>query len=100
MFDYLPLVSNKCVERSLFPQGLSKLTKAGADLVSLVTGEEKLASFAYDYDREVGLGMTRQEIGLWLVVGLLAGSLYSLQTMGDQKTVFDFMRPAAEPQGT
>mmetsp|Transcript_41976 Transcript_41976/g.30807 ORF Transcript_41976/g.30807 Transcript_41976/m.30807 type:complete len:86 (-) Transcript_41976:142-399(-) len=53
-----------------------------------------LKQFSYKYDKVVGLGMTRYEIGLWILVLALYCLRKYLVTCGNRKTEFDFMRPA------
>ena len=38
--------------------------------------------------------MTRSELGLWIVFAIFFFLKRALNTCGDRKTVFDFMRPA------
>jgi hypothetical protein len=61
------------------------------------TQKKRLVSeFKYYYDEVIFFNMTRYELGLWIVFGIFFFLKRALNTCGDRKTVFDFMRPAAQ----
>ena len=106
--DHLPFLSdnNMCVSRSDFPRGLGSLTERGTNMLNNLFQKvnvalnakartQLLADFHYEYDEVVFYGITRYEIGLWLLFCILAWLRRELRTMGDPKTIFDFMRPNA-----
>ena len=105
--DHLPFMSenNMCVHRSDFPKGLLTLTESGTNLINkifrsvntVINSKNKndlLADFRYEFDTIVFWGVTRQEVGLWFLLWILSGSMWALQTMGDHKTIFDWIEPS------
>jgi hypothetical protein len=57
--------------------------------------QKKIVSdFSYQYDDVIGLGMTRYEFGIWLIFAIFYFLRRYLETCGNKKTVFDFMRPS------
>ena len=56
--------------------------------------KQLLSDFKYQYDDEVILGLTRYEIGLWIIFGIFYFLRRYLTTCGNRKNMFDFMRPA------
>ena len=58
-----------------------------------------LKSVKYYYDEDIGLGLTRYELGIWLVFGIFYMLRKYLVKCGEEKTVFDFMRPSREQMG-
>lgn len=54
-----------------------------------------LRDFKYYYDEEIFLNLTRYEFGLWLIFAIFFFLRRTLDTCGNKKTVFDFMRPTA-----
>ena len=63
------------------------------------TQKKRLVSeFKYYYDEVIFFNMTRYELGLWIVFAIFFFLKRALNTCGDRKTVFDFMRPAKGAQ--
>ena len=66
-----------------------------------VTGSKKkglLKDFSYEYDQVVGWSLTRFEIGYLFLLVMLVSLRYQLNTMGNRKTMFDFMEPAVKQE--
>ena len=72
-----------------------------------------LPDYRYEYDQKVfsfqvpafelgnhlivgEFAITRFEIGFWILFAMLLMMHFALKTMGDKKTIFDFMTPANE----
>ena len=50
--------------------------------------------YKYFYDEEIFLRMTRYEFGFWIIFVIFFFMRKVMDTCGDRKTIFDFMRPA------
>eukprot|EP00347_Sterkiella_histriomuscorum_P019258 403342334 len=58
-----------------------------------------ITDLKYHYDDEIGMGMTRYELGLWLItIGFFFLRKYA-DSCGDRKTVFDFMHAKNQGKG-
>jgi hypothetical protein len=57
-----------------------------------------ISEFKYYYDEVIFFNLTRYELGLWIVFAIFYFLKRALNTCGDRKTVFDFMRPAGSAQ--
>ena len=53
-----------------------------------------LTQFKYLYDEEIFLRMTRYEFGFWIIFVIFFFMRKVMDTCGNRKTIFDFMRPA------
>lgn len=57
-----------------------------------------VTDFKYEFDAQVGLGLTRYEIGMWIVFFIFFFLRKYLVHCGNKKTSFDFMRPSQSQQ--
>ncbi|CDW83802.1 nb-arc domain protein [Stylonychia lemnae] len=121
--DLVPFMAqSKCVYRDNLRHYLYKGIEKSIDLVnagvsqvlSLEDDEEMdqgyrllnskkdkkiLKDLKYFYDDEIALGITRYELGLWLIViGFFFLRKY-LETCGNRKTMFDFMKTQDQGKG-
>ena len=106
--DYLPFLSgnNRCVHRKYFPEGLLRLADSAWEKLSWMfdkvnTKESELnikqrkrilGNFTYEFDQDVFWGITRYEIGFYLILAILGMLHFNLKTMGNKKSYFDFCR--------
>jgi hypothetical protein len=60
---------------------------------NLKTNEKKalLRNFTYEFDQDVFRGITRYEIGFYLLLLILLMLHVELKTMGNKKNIFDWM---------
>lgn len=59
------------------------------------TKEKLIREFRYFYDDVIGLGITRYEFGLWIIMlGFFFLRKY-LNTCGNKKSMFDYMQPVS-----
>ena len=120
ILDYLPLVSenNRCVLRKDYPEGLTRVASSAlkklnwmflkaAEELDLKQKKQILRNFTYEFDQDVFWGITRYEIGFYLILLILFMLHVELKTMGNKKNIFDFMHDSdgqrvneePEPQG-
>ena len=103
--------AGSCVPRKTITAVTTKGLNAVNEAYKMFFADDKklLPNYSYEYDRKLvsfvipeidlstiviqgELSLTRFELGLWIAFGLLYMMKEALVTMGDHKTIFDWMK--------